>query len=183
MTPPDFQALFDLASDGLVVIDASLNVVRVNRAFAEMIGTAADALVGRSIVSLVHPADLAENPIRTALVMRDGSTVSTRRLVRADGTAIDAEIVSSRLPEGAMLCAVRVSARPASETILRETEARFSAVADNLHAGLAVTDLDNRAVYVNGYLCERTGYAREELVGRRLASVFLSREDQERDRE
>ena len=183
MTPPDYQALFDLASDGLVVIDASLNVVRVNRAFAEMIGTPADALVGCSIVSLVHPADLAENPIRTALVMRDGSTVSVRSLVRADGTAIDTEIVSSRLPEGGMLCAVRLRKRGSRAAVLRETEARFSAVADNLHAGLAVTDLDNRAVYVNGYLCERTGYAREELVGRRLASVFLSREDQERDEE
>jgi two-component system, cell cycle sensor histidine kinase and response regulator CckA len=148
-----------------------------------MLGTPADALVGRSIVSLVHPADLAENPIRTALVTRDGSAVSMRRLVRADGSAIDTELVSSRLPDGGMLCAVRLSERRSGEAILRETEARFSAVADNLHAGLAVTDLDNRAVYVNGYLCERTGYAREELVGRRLASVFLSPEDQERDQQ
>ena len=183
MTSPDYQALFDLAADGLVVIDASLNVVRVNRAFAEMIGSPADALVGRSIVSFVHPADLAENPIRTAHVTRDGSAVSMRRLVRADGSPIDTELVSSRLSEGGMLCAVRVTDRRASETILRETEARFSAVADNLHAGLAVTDLDNRAVYVNGYLCERTGYAREELVGRRLSAVFLSPEDQERDQQ
>jgi PAS domain S-box-containing protein len=183
MTLPDYQAFFDLAADGLVVVDASLNVVRVNRAFAAMIGVPADALFGRSIVSLVHPADLAENPIRTAFVMRDGSAISMRRLVRADGSPIDTELVSSRLPDGGMLCAVRLTDRRSDGAILRETEARFSAVADNLHAGLAVTDLDNRAVYVNGYLCERTGYAREELIGRRLASVLLSPEDQERDQD
>lgn len=183
MTLSDYQALFDLASDGLVVIDASLNVVRVNRSFADMVGTPADALVGRSIVSLVHPADLAESPIRTALVTRDGSAVSMRRLLHADGSSIATEVASSRLPDGAMLCAVRATERQPGEAILRETEARFSAVAANLHAGLAVTDLDNRAVYVNGYLCERTGYTREELVGRRLASLLLSPEDQQRDEE
>ena len=183
MPSPDFKLLFDLASDGLVVIDAALNVVRVNRAFAEIIGMPTDALVGHSIVSLLHPADLAENPIRTAIVARDGSTVSLRRLLRADGRAINTEVASTALPDGGLLCAVRPTDRRPAESLLRETEARFSAVAENLHAGLVVTDLDNRAVYVNGYLCERTGYMREELVGRRLASLFFSPEDQELDRQ
>ena len=183
MPLPDYQALFDLASDGLAVIDASLNVVRVNRAFAELVGTPAEALVGRAIDSLMHPADLAANPIHTALLAREGSATATRRLRRADGSELPAEIVSSPLPEGGMLWAVRATTPRSPEVLLRETEARFRAVADNLHAGVAVTDLDNRAVYVNEYLCERTGYARDELVGRRLASLFFSAEDQEHDRE
>ena len=183
MPPLDYQALFDLAADGMVVLDPSLNVVRANQAFATMIGTTVESLVGRPVVTLLDVSDVAENPIRTSLVERDGQTVSLRRLARADGSVIQTEIASSRLDGGGMLCAVRrIEGRPA-KTLLRETEARFSAVAENVHAGLVVTDLDNRAVYVNGYLCERTGYAREELVGRKLAKLFFSAEDQERDRE
>jgi len=183
MTAPDYKALFELACDGMAVIDASLNLVRVNRAFADLVGIPADALVGRSVVSLLHPADLAENPIRTALVERDRSTMSLRRLLCADGSAVQTEVASSWLEDGGMLCVVRRTDRDPTVAMLRETEARFSAVAENLHAGLVVTDLDNRAVYVNSYLCDRTGYAREELVGRRLARLFFSPEDQERDRQ
>ena len=183
MSAPDYKALFESACDGMVVLDASLDVVRVNRAFAHLIGVPADAIVGRSIVSLLDPADLAENPIRTALVARDGSTVSTRRILRADGRSVHTEVASSRLEDGGMLCVVRRTDRDPGEAMRRETEARFSAVAENLHAGLVVTDLDNRAVYVNSYLCDRTGYLREELIGRRLAKLFFSTEDQENDRQ
>src|SRR6476469_4565511 len=183
MTLPDYKALFDVASDGMVVIDASLNVVCANGAFGRMIGVTPESLVGQSIVSLLHPADVAENPIRTAMVERDGHAVSLRKLLHADGSAVQTEVVSTHLDGGGMLCAVRRREELPAQALLRETEARFSAVAENLHAGLAVTDLDNRAVYVNNYLCERTGYRREELVGRRLASLFFSPEDQEFDRE
>jgi PAS domain S-box-containing protein len=167
----------------MFVVDSSLDVVRANRAFADLIGVSADSLVGRSIVSLFHPSDLAENPIRTALVERDGSVIAFRRLLRADGSSVITEIAASRLNDGGMLCTVRRTDRDPAEAMLRETEARFSAVAENLHAGLVVTDLDNRAVYVNSYLCDRTGYRREELIGRRLAKLFFSPEDQERDRQ
>ena len=183
MTLPDYKALFDVASDGMVVIDASLNVVCANGAFGRMIGVTPESLVGQSIVSLLHPADVAENPIRTAMVERDGHAVSLRKLLHADGSAVQTEVVSTHLDGGGILCAVRRHEGLPADALLRETEARFSAVAENLHAGLAVTDLDNRAVYVNNYLCERTGYRREELVGRRLASLFFSPEDQEFDRE
>ena len=183
MTSPDYKALFDVASDGMVVIDASLNVVRANGAFARMIGVAPGSLVGRSIVSLLHPSDVAENPIRTAMVDRDGHAISRRTLLHVDGSTIETEVMTTRLDDGGMFAVVRRLERLPVEAMLRETDARFSAVAQNLNAGLAVTDLDNRAVYVNNYLCERTGYAREELVGRRLAEIFFSPEDRELDRQ
>ena len=183
MSDLDYKALFELACDGMAVVDASLNVVRVNRAFEELIGVPGDTLVGRSIVSLLHPSDLTENPIRTTIVARDGWAMSLRRLMRADGSSVLTEVATSQLDDGSMFCVVRPTDRDPAQSLLRETEARFSAVAENLHAGLVVTDLDNRAVYVNGYLCERTGYAREELVGRRLPTLFFSPEDQERDRQ
>jgi PAS domain S-box-containing protein len=183
MSAPDYKALFELARDGMAVVDASLNVVRVNRAFADLLGVPAESLVGRSIVSLLHPADLTENPIRTAMVARDGSAMSLRRLLRADGSSVLTEVATSQLDDGGMFCVIRPTDRGPAEAMLRETEARFSAVAENLHAGLVVTDLDNRAVYVNSYLCERTGYAREEIVGRRPPTLFFSPQDQERDRQ
>jgi two-component system, cell cycle sensor histidine kinase and response regulator CckA len=181
MPVPDYQSLFELACDGMVVIDASLNVVQANRALAELIGASPAELVGRPIVGFIDPDDLKANPIRTAIVTRDGSTISMRRLRRTDGSLVETELSSTLLDGGWMLCVVRVTQRRPTDDVLRETEARFSAVAENLHAGLAVTDLENRAVYVNSYLCERTGYLREELIGRQLSSLFYTPEERDRD--
>ena len=182
MTPAlDFRALFDLACDGMVVVDASLNIVQANRALSELVGIPCGELVGRSIVQLIHPDDLEANPIRTPIVVRDGSTISKRRLLRSDGGSIETELSFTHLGDGGMLCVVRATVRRPIESVLRETEARFRAVAENFHAGLVVTDLDHRAVYVNGYLCERTGYTPDELIGRMLSPIFFTAEEQVRD--
>jgi PAS domain S-box-containing protein len=61
---------------------------------------------------------------------------------------------------------------------LRDSEALFRAVAENLNAGLIVTDVENRAVYVNRYMCARTGYAVEELLGRQMAPLLFSPDEQ-----
>ena len=182
MTVPDYRSLFELASDGMVVLDPSLNIVRANPAFAALVGVGCDELAGRSIVPFLHPDELKANPIETNAVMRGGTGITVRRFLRPDGGPLETEIASTRLPDGGMLCVVRVTTRPLSDHAVRDTEARFSAVAENLHAGLVVTDLENRVVYVNGYMCERTGYAREELVGREAGPIFFGVEEQERDR-
>ncbi|HEY2066998.1 MAG TPA: PAS domain S-box protein, partial [Gemmatimonadaceae bacterium] len=87
---------------------------------------------------------------------------------------VEAEVRSTQLPDGSVLCAVRATAPRAVDEELRDSEARFRTVAENVNAGLVITDLENRAVYVNGYFCRHTGYPAEELIGRDLTVVLLS---------
>jgi PAS domain S-box-containing protein len=171
---PDFRAFFEQASDGLLVLDASLVVIAANDALAALFGVPRERLIGQSIAKLIHPDDLAAQPLQTSRVQREGSAVTHRNFRLPGGRILETEIASSRMPDGALLCAVRPTARRAWVDQMRDSEARFRVVAQNLHAGLVVTDLENRIVYVNGYMCERTGYAAHELIGREVGPLLLA---------
>jgi PAS domain S-box-containing protein len=173
MSPVNHRALFEHARDGILVLDASLYCVDANRAFAAMLGATIDQVVGRTAASLIHPQDLAAHPLQTDGVARDGSTLTMRRFLHADGSVVMGEVSVSPVDDGTTLVVVRdASSRPSLDA-LRDSEARFRAVAENLNAGLVVTDLESRAVYVNERVCAFTGYAREELVGRSLAPLLF----------
>jgi two-component system, cell cycle sensor histidine kinase and response regulator CckA len=180
MTALDYRSLFEIASDGMIVIDSSLHIVRANAAFAAMVGVPVGELTGTPIVALFHADELKASPVETNAVIREGTGITVRRFRRPDGTPRETEVVSNCLDDGGMLCVVRDTSRPIAGPAVRDTEARFSAVAENIHAGLVVTDLENRATFVNGYMCERTGYAPEELIGRNLGPIFFGVEEQER---
>ncbi|HET7188197.1 MAG TPA: PAS domain S-box protein [Gemmatimonadaceae bacterium] len=169
----DYQALFAHAADGMYVLDASLVIVEANAAFAAFVGVPRESLIGRAVTDVIERGDLRVHPPQTAAVVRDGSAITMRVFQRPDGTVIHAEVAASLLDEGRILCVVRDVGRRAAVSALRDSEARFRGVAENLNAGLVVTDLDNRAVYVNERMCEMTGYRREELEGRQLAPILF----------
>jgi PAS domain S-box-containing protein len=176
-TTRDYHALFEHAADGMYVLDSSLCVVDVNAAFLAVVGaTRADA-IGCPIAEFIHAEDLRLHPPQLEVVAREGRAVTMRVFMHRDGSQVECEVASSRLPDGTMLCLVRDVRRRAAVSALRDSEARFRGVAENLNAGLVVTDLRNRAQYVNERMCALTGYSRAELEGRDLASLlFPSRE-------
>ena len=173
----DYQALFAHAADGMCVLDASLVIIEANEAFATLLRSPRESVLGRSMTDFIEGEDLRVNPPQTAAVARDGSAITMRLFRGPDGAVVQAEVAASLLDAGRILCVVRDVERRVTVSALRDSEARFRGVAENLHAGLVVTDLDNRAVYVNERMCEMTGYARAELVGQELAPLLFRSAD------
>ena len=145
----DYQAIFAHAADGIVVLDASLTVVEANAAFAALVDLSLGEIIGRPVTEFVQREDLLLNPPQLQALERDGSAITMRLFQRADGTLVDAEVAASRLPDRRMLMIVRDVRRRPAVSALRDSEARFRGVAENLNAGLVVTDLENRSIYVN----------------------------------
>jgi two-component system cell cycle sensor histidine kinase/response regulator CckA len=177
----DYQAIFAHAADGVVVLDASMTVVEANPAFGALVALASEEIRGRAITEFVQREDLLHNAPQFHAAQRDGSAMAMCRFQRSDGTVVDAEVAASPLAGGLILLIVRDVGRRPAMSALRDSDARFRAVAENLNAGLVVTDLDNRVTYVNGRMCEMTGYGRWELEGNGLASVLLTPRDQVAD--
>ena len=177
----DFHRLFAIAADGMFVLDASLTVREANDAFLALVGRPRGKVIGTPVTALFSAEDLRVHPPQTEIVSRDGSAITMRLFERPDGELIEGEVAATALPGGGILCAVRDVRRRPSVNALRDSEARFRGVAENLNAGLVVTDLENRALYVNERMCELTGYARSELEGRSLATVFFAAREQRTD--
>lgn len=53
----DLEHYFELSPDGICIAGHDFICIRVNRAFAQVLGFTADSLVGQSILDLVHPDD------------------------------------------------------------------------------------------------------------------------------
>lgn len=60
---------------------------------------------------------------------------------------------------------------------LRESEAHFRSVFEGMGEGLLITDLRDTVSYANERMATMTGYARDEMIGRRAYELFLPRED------
>nr|MBP7604242.1 PAS domain S-box protein [Spirochaetota bacterium] len=78
--------------------------------------------------------------------------------------------------QGAIIVNQDVTARVRVETALRESEERMKAVFRAAPTGIGVT-CDRVLLDVNTRICEMTGYARDELIGRSARFLYPSQED------
>ncbi len=78
------------------------------------------------------------------------------------------------LPDGrrtALSMAVDVTQRRQAERALRESEARYRGIYEQLAVGLASLSQDGRLLDVNRRFCQLLGYTREELLARSFAEI------------
>src|SRR5215210_6073714 len=61
---------------------------------------------------------------------------------------------------------------------LRSSDARFRLAVETLGEGVVITDADDVVVYANSRMAEISGYAREEMVGQKVARLLVPDEDQ-----
>ena len=60
---------------------------------------------------------------------------------------------------------------------LRDSDARFRLAVETLGEGVVITDADDVVVYANSRMVEISGYAREEMVGQKVAQLLVPDED------
>lgn len=95
-------SLIDDAFEWMVAFDTEGTVVYANDAGLAIAGWAPDALVGRSILDLVHPQDL-ERAARTIAIGNEfGPPKGTTsfRVHHADGSWVDLDVTSARVTDG-----------------------------------------------------------------------------------
>ncbi len=98
-----FRGAFDDALTGKVLTRLDGRILRVNGAFAGMIGWTPDELVGRTVTEITHPDDRDETEARVhAARTRGFAGRLEKRYVRRDGATVWAEVSTSvvRGPDG-----------------------------------------------------------------------------------
>ena len=160
-----YQALFEMASDGIGISDAEARMLDVNRAACEMSGYSRDELLALRASDLFVPDDLAEQPLDFETLRAGHAVRRVRRMRRKDGSVFLAETHTALLPDGRIITIARdVTARVEAERRLAESEARYTAVIEHATVGITVTDSQWRFVEVNPRACEIFGRTREELL-------------------
>ena len=177
-----FRSAFDEAAVGMMLTDADGVLVRVNAAFARMLGRAAEALARRPVQELTFPED-APLTDRSIELMRSGradSVVIDKRYVRADGEIVWGHVGVSvvRDRDGSPVQFVAqvedVTELRRLERELAETQALHEVVIESSSDLIAVLGLDGTIRLVSRSAEQILGYAPDELVGRPVADVFAA---------
>jgi PAS domain S-box-containing protein len=178
-SPPDHPAWregLELAFEGLALLVGE-RVVRVNAAFAALLGLAPEALVGTELGDRLIPHDA----LAAMATLEPGRVVAVQAR-RADGTAIQVELRRKPL-DGATLLSLRelndqarVSLELASSNLrataaLKASESRYRQLVENAADVVLRMDRAGRFLYANPAAERVAGIPPEHLVGRTYREV------------
>ncbi len=175
-TRHDADALLDAIADIVLAIDGDARVVYVNETAATL-GWDRQAWMGRSILDLIHPDDLA-------IAMSSQMTLQAKRV----GTPIEIRIVdptgawrlfevlgSNHLDDelGAMVLSCRDIGERRRWEVASGDVARFQAVVHHSSAITMLLDSDGLVHSVSAAITRLTGHDPERLVGTTFSSIAI----------
>ena len=179
-----YRNLVEGSPDALVMADLSGKILLASRQTWTILQVpAAMKLSGRSVFEFVVDRRQLEENIQD-LIQRGTRLNSEYTLLGFDKTTTPVEVSSSVIlgqddQPVAMLAVIRdISKRKREEEARRQSDERFRAIFEEAPVGMVIGNPDRTIARVNRALCEMTGYAPEELIGKN-AQVFMHPEDRD----
>lgn len=166
------ESFFANTSDAIDVLDLQDNPMQVNRAFEKMFGWSQAEVMERG-VEIIVPFHLLEERRKLHENILNGGYVNgyeTQRL-RKNGDIIDISVTISPLRDnkrsiiGIAAITRDISERKEVEAALRESEAKYRLIAENMTDMIALLNPEGRAEYVSPSSAAILGAAPEMFVG------------------
>ncbi|HUJ28429.1 MAG TPA: PAS domain S-box protein [Myxococcales bacterium] len=161
-----YRLLMELSPEGIFVTDPQGRLLEANLAGERMLGYSPVELRSMTVRDLIVPDEVPRLAPEVPKLAGGEIVQGAWTLRRKDGSLLPAEVSGRRLPDGRLQSVVRdISARVQAERALRETEARFRQLAENIREVFWLTDTaKNEMLYVS------TGY--QEIWGRSVDELM-----------
>lgn len=169
-----FRATFEQSAVGIAHIGLDGRWLRVNNRLCAMLGYTEAELLERTLRDITHPDDRRtdrEDALRLLAGEVEGYSVE-KRYLRKDGAAVWANSTLSLArdpsygaPQYFIAVAQSVDDRKRAEAALRESEARFRALADNMAQLAWMADADGSIAWYNQRWHEYCGTTPEQMQG------------------
>lgn len=174
------HALFETTSDGVVFVDVEGNIRGLNRSAVCLYGYEEEAeLVGQNLFDLVAREDHAKvmDSIRGTFE-EGGNGYTDCRFLGRDGKAFFAEVGAALLcersgkPTGFVVIARDITDRRQTEEALRETEKRYSLLAENMTDVIWTMDMNLQPKYLSPSVVRLLGYDVDEAMTRMITEAL-----------
>lgn len=157
------RTLIENLNEGVMVFDRELRVLSANPKALAIGGFDACCTLPSSLMDLLDPVEHPRLRAAIAAVLRGEPQLADWVCIRAGGERYIAEISASRLDIDRVLAVVRdISQKRAQEARMHE----LSMAVDQSFDTIVITDTEGRIAYVNEAGVTRSGYRRDELIGR-----------------
>jgi two-component system, cell cycle sensor histidine kinase and response regulator CckA len=171
---PGLDELFTLCADMICFVDAGGLLLAGNPAFCAASGLEPGELDSCAFLELIHEDDREEME-RTIQRSTDGTKTMTRaRLLTRDGSFLQVEWSCQTSQESGIryLIGVDVTGKRRIESALEESRETVLALFENAAQGILTVDASGRILSFNAMAERLFGYARGEIVGRKLEELM-----------
>jgi PAS domain S-box-containing protein len=165
-----FRQVFEKSAAGMVISNASGQILRANKSFCDLVGFSEDKLRERSILEITHAGDREATQAYLEEIQRGQALVHEleKRYVRQDGEVVwgcTSDVFL--LPDGRAPYWIGVvqdiSARKRAEELLRESEQRFRTIFENEGLGTSLVNRQGHPIKCNPAIQKMLGFTEEEL--------------------
>ena len=173
-----FRSAFDDAAAGMLIVDPAGRLLRVNQAFAGMLGYTAPELSGRSFHEITHPDDVSQTEdMRTEMIEDDDAARRTivKRYLHKDGGIRWGRLRVSAVRDAdhRLLHFVTqiedITELRKTQSELVESELLFRGAFETAVSGMTLADPEGVFLRVNATFATMLGYTPPDFVGRRIA--------------
>jgi PAS domain S-box-containing protein len=168
----NYEALFEQAADGIVVIDLKGKIIDANESILSITGFNKDEVVGRSINGFFTAAELKTNPFRIDLLKEQKAVVNERKLLKKDGTCIEVQFNTRLLPDQRIQTIIRdITERRMSQQAIQRSEEMYRNIVELSPDGIVTMTTSGTILSVNQAFIEMSGYAREDFEGKNFLKI------------
>jgi PAS domain S-box-containing protein len=171
-----YRNLVEVASDAIYTLDGKGVFTAANLATETLLGIARGALLGRSIVPFIEPAETAGlRAFFTAALVGESQRYECH-VVRPDGTRRLVSVSNTPIKRGARVIGVLGVARDVTDdraraAALEHAEARYTRLVESAEDAICTADEEGNFTSVNRALEHVMGRNREALLGTRFTEL------------
>lgn len=168
-----FTKMVETSSEGFLFVDFSDTITFANKQMEHFLSYTQSELLSLKMQNLLAPEDIKDN-LEIIMQVTEGKSVQFEgRLITKAKTEFWAIISVSPIKEengtltGRFFAVTDITERKNNEKLIKESEQRFSQIAENSSDWIWEVDLDGLYTYSNSVCEVITGFTPEELVGKK----------------
>ncbi|MFU8842997.1 MAG: PAS domain S-box protein, partial [Bacteroidales bacterium] len=166
-----YRTLFEFSPNGIIIQDQSGLILDVNPAFCELMKIPKNDLLGKSILTVVHP-DARKNVKENIRKILKGVKLShIEKNIRKDGTTIFVQLNERKflLPDGhpGIISIVSdITKQKIAQEALLKSEESYRGLFNSANDAIYIQDKSGRFLDINKGALKMYGYRREEMIGK-----------------